>query len=131
MSNDIKPEIILNINIESTIESFKISLQEETKKDLSNYEVWLQNVQMLEPFKTLVDQCVGGAGLVQVNVQILDDPQRINIADVVKPTDEVDDAKSSEVLDINIGINTNESNNGQLWSVTCLCFFLLIFFSWF
>lgn len=44
----------------------------------------------LEPHKNLVDQCVQGEGLVQINVEIKieGDAKKINILDVLKPTDE-------------------------------------------
>lgn len=44
----------------------------------------------LEAHKNLVDQCVQGEGLVQVNVQIKTDGniKKINIVDVLKPAEE-------------------------------------------
>lgn len=42
----------------------------------------------MESHKNLVDQCVQGEGLVQVNVQIKQHQQRINIVDVLKPADD-------------------------------------------
>lgn len=42
----------------------------------------------LEDHKNLVDQCVQGEGLVQVNVQIQSNMQRINIIDVLKPAED-------------------------------------------
>lgn len=42
----------------------------------------------LEPHKNLVDQCVKGEGLVQINAQVRTEIRRINIVDVLKPTDE-------------------------------------------
>lgn len=115
------------MDIQSPIETLKILLQEKTKKDLSQYEVWLQNVQTLEPFKTLVDQCVKGEGLVQVNAQIMDGLKRINIADVVKPTEEVvnamkngQDGLDSDVVmsEIEHGTNSNDSSDGKLSSLS-------------
>ncbi|XP_055320536.1 DNA-binding protein Ets97D-like [Sitodiplosis mosellana] len=113
--------ICVYMDIQLPIETLKVLLQEKTKKDLSDYDVWLQNVQMLEPFKTLVDQCVKGEGLVQVNAQILDGPKRINIADVVKPTEEVVNAMKNEqgvgldsdivMNDIEHGANSNDSSD--------------------
>lgn len=44
---------------------------------------------MLESHKNLVDQCVQGEGIVQINVQVITLTQRINIVDVLKPTDDV------------------------------------------
>lgn len=43
----------------------------------------------MEPDKNLVDQCVKGEGLVQINVQVRTASKRINIVDVLKPTDDV------------------------------------------
>lgn len=45
--------------------------------------------RQLEPDKNLVDQCVKGEGLVQINVQVRTASKRINIVDVLKPTDDV------------------------------------------
>lgn len=42
----------------------------------------------LESHKNLVDQCVQGEGLVQVNVQIKANQRRINIVDVLKPAED-------------------------------------------
>lgn len=128
-----EPEIIyVYMDIQSPIEMLKVLLQQKTKKNLSNYEVWLQNVQMLEPFKTLVDQCVKGEGLVQVNAQILDGPQRINIADVVKPTEEVDNAmKSVQNIDFenDIVMNENDHTNSND-SSDCKCYTRYDFNQW-
>jgi len=44
--------------------------------------------QQLESHKNLVDQCVQGEGLVQINVQIKPMQKRINIVDVLKPADD-------------------------------------------
>lgn len=126
--------ICIYMDIQLPIETLKVLLQEKTKKNLSNYEVWLQNVQMLEPFKTLVDQCVKGEGLVQVNAQILDGQKRINIADVVKPTEEVVNAMKNEqgisldsdvvMNDAEHGTNSNDSDGNyfQLFEIQLFFF---------
>lgn len=49
----------------------------------------LQNVQVLEPTKSLAEQCVEGKGWVQINVHILPESKRINITNVVIPSEEV------------------------------------------
>lgn len=43
----------------------------------------------LDPNKNLTDQCVAGDGLVQINLQVQFPSKRINIIDVLKPSDEV------------------------------------------
>lgn len=44
----------------------------------------------MEDHKNLVDQCVQGEGRVQINVELKNDERgkRINIVDVLKPTEE-------------------------------------------
>lgn len=73
--------------------------------NLENYHFWLQDTQevffykyiivivrnhfsklQLELHGNLVDQCVKGEGLVQINVEINYTAKRINILDVLKPT---------------------------------------------
>lgn len=81
--------IFVYMDIRDPIKTLKTLLEQKTGMNLAKYEVWLQNMQMLEPHKNLVDQCVKGEGLVQINAQVKVDEKRINIADVVKPTEEV------------------------------------------
>lgn len=89
---------------------------------------------MLEAFTTLVDQCVKGEGLVQVNAQILDTTKRINIADVVKPTEEVAMKNEESVVATDIDMNniahatnSNNSSDGMLmltlFNCECIQFF--------
>lgn len=57
----------------------------------------------LEGHKNLVDQCVQGEGLVQVNIQIKTGQRRINIVDVLKPAEdyvEVPDSSCESALEI-------------------------------
>lgn len=50
----------------------------------------------MENHKNLVDQCVQGEGLVQINVQIKPMLKRINIVDVLKPAEDyIEDAESN------------------------------------
>lgn len=42
----------------------------------------------MESHKNLVDQCVQGEGMVQVNVQVKVEEKKINIVDVLKPAEE-------------------------------------------
>lgn len=81
--------IFVYMDIRDPIKTLKTLLEQKTGINLFKYEVWLQNLQMLEPHKNLVDQCVKGEGLVQINAQVKVTEKRINIADVVKPTEEV------------------------------------------
>ncbi|XP_055852799.1 DNA-binding protein Ets97D [Episyrphus balteatus] len=79
--------IILHMDIREPLSSLKTLLEQKIGVELKKYSFWLQDAQILEPHKNLVDQCVKGEGLVQINVQIQTINQRINIVDVLKPTD--------------------------------------------
>lgn len=83
-------------------------LQHKTIINLKSYQVWLQNQQMLEPPKTLIEQCFENYYSIQVNTQILHTLQRINIIDVIKPTEEV----LNELI-----ITSNESEREINWVV--------------
>ncbi|EEB15437.1 conserved hypothetical protein [Pediculus humanus corporis] len=82
--------IIEHMDIQCPLYTLRNILQKRFNIDLSEYTFWLQDAQMLEPHKNLVDQCVQGEGLVQINVEIKieGDSKKINIIDVLKPTDE-------------------------------------------
>ncbi|XP_003748208.1 DNA-binding protein Ets97D [Galendromus occidentalis] len=58
--------------------------------NLRDFKFFLQDTQELDPQRNLVDQCVQGEGLVQVNVEISykNRSKKINIVDVLKPSDE-------------------------------------------
>ena len=72
--------------------------------DLSQYNFWLQDSQMLPLNTSLVEQCVQGEGLVQINVEIkIDDndgSKRINIVDVLKPSEDSFNADESENINV-------------------------------
>lgn len=87
---DTEDIIHVYMDIRDPIRTLKTLLEKKTGKNLQKYEIWLQNSQVLEPHKNLVDQCVKDHdSFVQINAQIFDANKRINIADVVKPTEEV------------------------------------------
>lgn len=95
------PKYYVLMDIQSPIETMKVLLQAETKKDFSDYTFWLYNSQMLDPKESLIDLCVEDKGLVQVNVHILDGLKRIKIDDVVKPTNLVDsDIELNSIEDV-------------------------------
>merc|ERR1719357_322466 len=75
-------------------------LEQRLSIDLSDYDFWLQDSQKLEEGMTLVEQCVQGEGLVQINVEIKVDQDtgrgRINIVDVLKPADDPSEEERSD-----------------------------------
>lgn len=87
--DDYSEEILMQkMDIRQPLSMLRNLLEQKLGTDLSDYSFWLQDSQMLESHKNLVDQCVQGEGLVQVNVQIKQAEQRINIVDVLKPAEE-------------------------------------------
>ncbi|GLV36719.1 Ets at 97D [Carabus blaptoides fortunei] len=80
--------LMQHMDIREPLSTLKQLLEQRLRVELPGYEFWLQNTQMLESHKNLVDQCVQGEGLVQVNVQIQTHLKRINIADVLKPAED-------------------------------------------
>ncbi|GAB1866982.1 Dna-binding protein ets97d [Camponotus japonicus] len=80
--------LMQHMDIREPLSTLRSLLEERLSIDLKNYSFWLQNSTMLESHKTLVDQCIQGEGLVQINVQIKPMQKRINIADVLKPAED-------------------------------------------
>ncbi|KAL0105615.1 hypothetical protein PUN28_015840 [Cardiocondyla obscurior] len=89
--------LLQHMDIREPLSTLKNLLEDRLSIDLKNYSFWLQNAQMLESHKNLVDQCVQGEGLVQINVQIKPVQKRINIVDVLKPADEYIEVDNSPV----------------------------------
>ncbi|XP_059610180.1 DNA-binding protein Ets97D [Phlebotomus argentipes] len=81
--------IILHMDIREPLNKLRSLLEERLGQSLKYFQFWLQDAQMLEGHKNLVDQCVQGEGLVQINVQVLTSSNKINIIDVLKPTDDI------------------------------------------
>lgn len=81
--------VVVQMDIKSPIKTLLVLLHEKTKKDLSGYDVWLQNAKLVDPFETLIDHCVKSEGLIEVNVQIFENSKHINIVDVVMPVENV------------------------------------------
>ncbi|KAH8367305.1 hypothetical protein KR200_005286 [Drosophila serrata] len=93
-SNDVEAEaepddiIIVHMDIREPLSTLRKLVEQKIDVCLNYYTFWLQDAQELESHKNLVDQCVKGEGLVQINVQIQTIGKRINIADVLKPTED-------------------------------------------
>ncbi|XP_055947662.1 DNA-binding protein Ets97D-like isoform X2 [Argiope bruennichi] len=83
--------LIEYMDITKPLTTLRSLLEQRTGLDLSDYRFFLQDVQELDATKNLVNQCVQGEGLVQINVNIteMDGIKKINIADVLKPAEEI------------------------------------------
>ncbi|KAI4454531.1 ets [Holotrichia oblita] len=80
--------ITQHMDIREPLTKLKKLLEQKLGKEFTGYTFSLQGSQILEGHKNLVDQCVQGEGLVQVNVQIQSRLKRINIIDVLKPAED-------------------------------------------
>eukprot|EP00095_Tigriopus_kingsejongensis_P007222 snap_masked-scaffold1635_size32709-processed-gene-0.2 protein:Tk07222 transcript:snap_masked-scaffold1635_size32709-processed-gene-0.2-mRNA-1 annotation:"dna-binding protein ets97d" len=81
------------IDIREPLYNLKRALAKRLQLSLDEHHFWLQDAQQLPEDTTLVEQCVQGEGLVQINVEIKTEAdtqfKKINIVDVLKPSDEV------------------------------------------
>ncbi|RZF46697.1 hypothetical protein LSTR_LSTR002560 [Laodelphax striatellus] len=91
MSLDDDDEVLTQyMDIQEPLSSLKSLLEERLKIDLTDCLYCLQDTQPLEGDRNLVEQCVHGEGLVQINYQLKMENGRckINIVDVLKPAEE-------------------------------------------
>uniref|UniRef100_A0A182MBA9 ETS domain-containing protein n=1 Tax=Anopheles culicifacies TaxID=139723 RepID=A0A182MBA9_9DIPT len=97
MGDDDDDVIMVHMDLRENLSTLRGLVERRIGLSLRHYEFWLQGSTMLESHKNLVDQCVQGEGLVQINVQVQPNKRRINIADVLKPTDEVLESYQREI----------------------------------
>ncbi|KZC14562.1 DNA-binding protein Ets97D [Dufourea novaeangliae] len=94
--------LMQHMDIREPLSTLRNLLEQRLGVELTDYSFWLQDAQMLESHKNLVDQCVQGEGLVQVNVQIKATQRRINIVDVLKPAEDyIELAENSTATPVN------------------------------
>ncbi|CAG9857638.1 unnamed protein product [Phyllotreta striolata] len=91
--------IMQHMDIREPLTKLRKLIENRLGVGLQGYVFALQGVQILEDDKNLVDQCVQGEGLVQINVQVQTNLKRINIIDVLKPAEDyvhIEDAKEED-----------------------------------
>uniref|UniRef100_A0A336MJP5 CSON002562 protein n=1 Tax=Culicoides sonorensis TaxID=179676 RepID=A0A336MJP5_CULSO len=90
-SDDENSDDVLKIHMDliKPLSHLKTLVENQVGAKLTGFKFWLQDSQELSPDKNLVDQCVQGAGIVQINVQVIQNEKKINIVDVLKPSDDV------------------------------------------
>ncbi|XP_077563693.1 GA-binding protein alpha chain-like isoform X1 [Haemaphysalis longicornis] len=83
--------IAQHMDITEPLSTLRTLLEQRLAVSLQDYAFFLQDTQELNASKNLVDQCVQGEGLVQVNVEVInkDGVKKINIVDVLKPAEEL------------------------------------------
>lgn len=111
--------LMQHMDIREPLSTLRNLLEQRLGVELTDYSFWLQDAQMLESHKNLVDQCVQGEGLVQVNVQIKAALHRINIVDVLKPAEDYVELgeNSSEQSTAAVTPNEESKQNVIRWMV--------------
>ncbi|XP_062572893.1 GA-binding protein alpha chain-like [Saccostrea cucullata] len=85
--------IIQHMDIAEPLSTLKQLLELRLQCTLSDHQFYLQDTIELDTSKSLVDQCVQGEGMVQINLEVKSQPgvkPKINIVDILKPADEVE-----------------------------------------
>ncbi|XP_055678928.1 DNA-binding protein Ets97D [Lutzomyia longipalpis] len=120
--------IILHMDIREPLNKLRVLLEERLGQNLKYFHFWLQDAQMLEGHKNLVDQCVQGEGLVQINCQVLASSSKINIIDVLKPTDDIlensktapkppESTENEDLSDTDEPIPPHQKKFGDQWAI--------------
>lgn len=84
-------QIVIHMDITEPLTTLRSLLEEKVGQKLDDFGFSLQDSQSLEDHKNLVDQCVQGEGIVQINCELkvsMNYGKRINIVDVLKPAEE-------------------------------------------
>ncbi|XP_013397382.1 GA-binding protein alpha chain isoform X1 [Lingula anatina] len=84
--------IVQHMDISDPLNVLRHLLEAKLQCTLAEHEFYLQDSLLLNPEKNLVEQCVQGEGMVQINVEVKSQPgikPRINIVDILKPAEEV------------------------------------------
>lgn len=85
--------IIQHMDIAEPLSTLKQLLELRLQCSLAEHQFFLQDSIPLDTEKSLVDQCVHGDGMVQINLEVKSQPglkPKINILDILKPAEEVE-----------------------------------------
>jgi len=101
-AGDDDPSIIIQLmDIREPLNNLRRVLERKHKTDLTDFDFWLQDKEMLDENMSLVEHTVQGEGLVQINLEIKPDHEtgrgRINIVDVLKPVNEDPEEEEEDV----------------------------------
>ncbi|XP_014673980.1 PREDICTED: GA-binding protein alpha chain-like [Priapulus caudatus] len=115
--------IAQQMDITEPLSHLRELLEERIGVSLIDYEFYLQNEQQLDASRNLVEQCVQGEGMVQINIELIqptNEKPRINIVDVLKPAEEeVEIATDTDVQRVMAGgVVVSESSDVTRWTVS-------------
>ncbi|XP_052824356.1 GA-binding protein alpha chain isoform X1 [Octopus bimaculoides] len=84
--------VIQHMDIAEPLSTLKRLLEIRLQCSLAEHSFYLQDTILLDSSKSLVEQCVQGEGMVQINLEVKSQPgtkPKINILDILKPAEEV------------------------------------------
>ncbi|BFZ13652.1 hypothetical protein BsWGS_16691 [Bradybaena similaris] len=93
--------IIQHMDIAEPLSMLKQLLETRLQCSLADHQFYLQDSIELDSEKSLVEQCVQGEGMVQVNLEIKSQPgvpAQINILDILKTADDEIEEKYEQVI---------------------------------
>ncbi|KAK7105654.1 GA-binding protein alpha chain-like isoform X2 [Littorina saxatilis] len=96
--------IIQHMDIAEPLSTLKTLLETRLQCSLAEHQFFLQDSLQLDSNKSLVEQCVQGEGMVQVNLEVKSQPglsalsvkPKINIVDILKTADDVEEQVAQE-----------------------------------
>ncbi|XP_064651576.1 GA-binding protein alpha chain-like [Lineus longissimus] len=83
--------VVQHMDIAEPLSTLRKLLESKLQCSLKDHDFYLQDQLELDADKNLVEQCVQGEGMVQINVEIKSQPgikPKINIVDILKQTEE-------------------------------------------
>ncbi|XP_041373837.1 GA-binding protein alpha chain-like isoform X2 [Gigantopelta aegis] len=115
--------IIQHMDIAEPLSTLKKLLEVRLQCCLGDHLFFLQDSIQLDENKSLVDQCVQGDGMVQINLEVKSQPgvpAKINILDILKTAEELEEDQTvEEVRTVNqpASQTKDESDNITRWIV--------------
>uniref|UniRef100_A0A2C9K9G3 PNT domain-containing protein n=1 Tax=Biomphalaria glabrata TaxID=6526 RepID=A0A2C9K9G3_BIOGL len=105
--------IIQHMDIAEPLSTLKRLLEIRLQCSLADHQFYLQDSIELDSSKSLVDQCVHGEGMVQINLEVKSQPgviPKINILDILKTAeDEVEEKYAAEQA-----LQSSQSQNAKV-----------------
>ncbi|BFZ13649.1 hypothetical protein BsWGS_16690 [Bradybaena similaris] len=116
--------IIQHMDIAEPLSMLKQLLETRLQCSLADHQFYLQDSIELDSEKSLVEQCVQGEGMVQVNLEIKSQPgvpAQINILDILKTADDEIEEKYEQVIQSSSGQKViplpEETDNVTKWVI--------------
>ena len=84
---------------------------------LDDFQFWLQDAHLLDINGNLADQCITGEGLVQINCEVMVKQRKVNIVDILKPSDDILASSSRNRRGENNASRKTHENTNKNWAI--------------